>query len=180
MKWVRSLFNRERNHRGRLEDRLLDESLDVGERDAIQRELTLKTSLDENLKTLRLIAGPSSDVVIRELKVGQAKAEAAVIHIQTLSEAALVEMYIRTLTIDAFQKLNSFGLTSLVFMGIIAFLQVSSSVRQQKWGELIAFGVIWTVATIYGLLVIAGVNVPKPAMLIIEFFESIGGKAGLR
>lgn len=40
------------------------------------------------------------------------------------------------------------------FLGFYAnhfFFQASSSVRQQKWGELIAFGVIWIVATIYGL-----------------------------
>jgi len=68
----------------------------------------------------------------------------------------------------------------LAFMAVVAFFQASSSIRQQKWGELVAFGVIWTVATTYGLLVITGVNVPKPATLIIEFFESISGKAGSR
>ena len=65
-------------------------------------------------------------------------------------------------------------------MVTIAFFQVSSTLRRGKRNELIAFGVVWTVASIYGLLVIIGVKVPKPAMLIIEFFEGIGGRAGLR
>jgi hypothetical protein len=63
----------------------------------------------------------------------------------------------------------------LVFMAVVAFFQVSSTVRQQEWGELIAFGVIWAVAAIYGVLVIAGVKIPKPAMLIVEFFEKVEG-----
>jgi len=65
-------------------------------------------------------------------------------------------------------------------MAMVAFFQASSSFRQEKWGELVVFGLVWSIATIYGLLVIIGANVPKPAMFIVEFFESISEKAGSR
>lgn len=63
----------------------------------------------------------------------------------------------------------------LAFMVTIAFFQVPSTLKRGKRNELVAFGVIWTVATLYGLLVIIGVRVPKPAMLIVEFFEKVEG-----
>jgi spore germination protein KA len=103
MKWLPRFFKKRRLGKDKPQLKLDNDKLDIGEREAIQRELTLTASLDENVKTLRLISGPSSDVIIRELKVGQAKARAAVIHIATLAETALVESLIGTLSVDPFQ-----------------------------------------------------------------------------
>lgn len=103
MKRLLSFLRGRKPNKGKPELKLEDDKLDIGEREAIQRGLTLKASLDENVKTLRLIAGPSSDVIIRELKVGQSQVKAAVIHIETLSETALVEGFIGTLSVDPFQ-----------------------------------------------------------------------------
>ena len=72
------------------------------------------------------------------------------------------------------------GALFLVFMITIAYFQVSSTVNQKQWHELAGFSVVWIIATAYGFLVIIGVNVPKPAMIIIEFFEGIFGHPGLR
>lgn len=103
MKRLLSFLRGRKPNKGKPELKLEDDKLDIGEREAIQRGLTLKASLDENVKTLRLIAGPSSDVIIRELKVGQSQVKAAVVHIETLSETALVEGFIGTLSVDPFQ-----------------------------------------------------------------------------
>ncbi|NLS45224.1 MAG: hypothetical protein GX969_05765 [Firmicutes bacterium] len=63
----------------------------------------------------------------------------------------------------------------LILMIMVAYFQVSSCIKQGKRGELIAFGLIWILAVVYGFLVIIGVDVPKPAMLIVDFFEGVRG-----
>ena len=82
---------------------LKNDRLDISEREAIQKELSLKTSLDENLRIFKLFSGPSPDIIVRELKFGQAKVRTAIIHVDTLADTALIEGLIGTLSVDPFQ-----------------------------------------------------------------------------
>ena len=142
MKWLPGLFSGRRPNKDKPELKLDDDKLDIGEREAIQRELILKASLDENLKALRLISGPSSDVIIRELEVGQARTKAAVIHIETLAETALVESFIGTLSVDPFQTPVGEARKQEIFCEFKDRLLQSAQAREvetidEVWGALV-------------------------------------------
>lgn len=65
----------------------------------------------------------------------------------------------------------------------IAAYEVPAMVRQCEWGELWAYGALWTVGLVVGVLRTAGVELPNPTTLIIEFVprltEAIGSLLGL-
>lgn len=63
----------------------------------------------------------------------------------------------------------------MAIMIVIALIQLPLTMRRRRWRELVAFGVIWLFATVYGALVIADVPVPKPTELITTFFEGVTG-----
>ena len=57
----------------------------------------------------------------------------------------------------------------LLIMIALALFEVPSVVRNKMWRELVAFGVFWSFATIYGALLLADVTLPRPGALIINF-----------
>ena len=81
-------------------DLLTDDSLDISQREDLEKELGLNSPLDENIKTLELMVGPSEDFVIRRIRVGKSQVRAAVIHLEELSDSNKVERLVKNLCFD--------------------------------------------------------------------------------
>ncbi len=101
MSWFRRILSRGR--RTRAAEGLKSDRLDVGEREAIEEKLVLRASLDENLETLRTMAGPSPDVVTRLLRVGDRNIRAVVVSIEGLVNTSLLEAIVRALEYEVLQ-----------------------------------------------------------------------------
>lgn len=100
IRWLRRPFRA----KGKSEAaRLENDRLDISEREAIERKLPLKPSLEENLKMIETVVGPSPDVVVRRLKVGQAQVDAALLHLEGLTDSELVENLVRMLGLGTLQ-----------------------------------------------------------------------------
>ncbi|MGB4182602.1 MAG: hypothetical protein WBK41_04270 [Dethiobacteria bacterium] len=56
-------------------------------------------------------------------------------------------------------------------MVLIAFIQVPSLFNQKMWPELAGFSVLWIAATLYALLITAGVSIPNPTELLRSFYS---------
>lgn len=68
-------------------------------------------------------------------------------------------------------------------MVAMAVYEVPAMIRQCEWGELWAYAALWTFGLVLGVLRTAGVELPNPTTLIIEFVprltESIASLLGL-
>ena len=76
---------------------LADDSLDVGARKAVTDRLTLDVRLHSNLRMLRLAAGPSPDIIIRQI-VTDVGLHAVVLHLQGIVDQERVESIVRALS----------------------------------------------------------------------------------
>jgi len=76
---------------------LADDSLDVGARKAVTDRLALDVRLHSNLRMLRLAAGPSPDIIIRQI-VTDAGLHAVVLHLQGIVDQERVESIVRALS----------------------------------------------------------------------------------
>lgn len=56
---------------------------------------------------------------------------------------------------------------AMIFMALI---QVPALVNQKRWSELAGFGAVWIAATVYALLICAGVSIPNPTALLRSFY----------
>lgn len=100
IRWLRrSLRAKDKSDAAPLEN----DRLDISEREAIEKKLPLKPSLEENLKMLQTVVGPSPDVVVRRLKVGRAEVDAAIVHLEGLTNSELVENLARMLGLGTLQ-----------------------------------------------------------------------------
>ena len=57
-----------------------------------------------------------------------------------------------------------------LIMVLIALIQVPSLVNGKKWPELAGFITVWIAATVYTLLITAGVPIPNPTELLRAFY----------
>lgn len=87
----------------RQEPDLTDDKLDVGEREALEKKMSLGSALDDNLKIIRDLVGPSSDLVVRQIKVGRDQVEVALLHIKGLSDGSQVSDLTRMLTLGTLE-----------------------------------------------------------------------------
>lgn len=101
--------------------RRLEDRLKVSQREGIIKRLVLKPSLEENIKLLKAVAGPSPDVVFRRLTVGEGRVKVAVFHIENLSDSLLVEKLIRMLGLG----------TRLSRMGPVTEQELFSQLKEQ-------------------------------------------------
>lgn len=101
--------------------RRLEDQLKVSQREGIIKKLVLKPSLEENIKLLKAVAGPSPDVVFRRLTVGEGRVKVAVFHIENLSDSLLVEKLIRMLGLG----------TRLSRMGPVTEQELFSQLKEQ-------------------------------------------------
>ncbi len=62
----------------------------------------------------------------------------------------------------------------LLLMVVIAVVEVPSLIRKRWWRELMVLALVWLMATVYGILVIAGIPIPQPTRVITTFFQSLG------
>jgi len=79
---------------------LSDDRLDISQREALEKELVLKSSLEDNLSILKSIAGPSPDFSVRNIKVGREQMKTAILHLDELSDSRKVERLIHSLCFD--------------------------------------------------------------------------------
>jgi len=100
MRWLRKLLSGKAKNEAA---ELANDRLDISQREAIERRLPLERSLEDNLDAIRTVVGPSKDLMIRQLKVGQGQIGTAVLHLEGLSDSSLVENIIRTLGLGTFQ-----------------------------------------------------------------------------
>lgn len=96
MNWLYRLFLGKTNTPGAVAE-LADDELDISQREDIEAGIRFTASLEENLKLLRAAAGPSSDLVMRRLKVGASLIPVTVVHLSTMTSRVLVEAVIRML-----------------------------------------------------------------------------------
>ncbi|MCR4426633.1 MAG: spore germination protein [Firmicutes bacterium] len=96
MSWIFNLIRGRPKYTGEI-SKLRDDRLDVGEREAIEETLKFGTSLRENINMIKAAVGPSPDVAIREMRIGQGRYEAAVVYIQDLVDKGLTESLLRML-----------------------------------------------------------------------------------
>ncbi len=56
-------------------------------------------------------------------------------------------------------------------MVLMALIQVPAMVNQKKWPELAGYAAVWLAATVYALLIAAGVPIPNPTELLRSFYS---------
>ncbi len=56
-------------------------------------------------------------------------------------------------------------------MILIALIQVPALVNRKRWPELAGFAAVWIAATVYALLITAGVPIPNPMELLRSFYS---------
>ncbi|NLA26974.1 MAG: hypothetical protein GX878_06215 [Firmicutes bacterium] len=56
-------------------------------------------------------------------------------------------------------------------MVLMALIQVPAMINQKKWPELAGYAAVWLAATVYALLITAGVPVPNPTELLRSFYS---------
>ncbi len=84
--------------RDRIDPQLLaDDSLDVGARKAVTDRLTLDARLGSNLRMLKLAAGPSPDIIIRQV-VTDSGLQAATLHLQGIVDQERIEGVVRAVS----------------------------------------------------------------------------------
>ena len=76
---------------------LADDSLDVGARKAVTDRLALDARLDSNLRMLKLAAGPSPDIIIRQI-VTDSGLHAVVLHLQGIVDQERIESVVRAVS----------------------------------------------------------------------------------
>jgi len=76
---------------------LADDSLDVGARKAVTDRLALDARLDSNLRMLKLAAGPSPDIIIRQI-VTDSGLHAVVLHLQGIVDQKRIESVVRAVS----------------------------------------------------------------------------------
>ncbi|MEW6243607.1 MAG: spore germination protein [Bacillota bacterium] len=101
MRFFRNLFHRQSDP-GLSE--LKDDRLDISRREAVEKQLPLVASLEDNLEMLRAVVGPSSDVITRRLKVGRGRIPAALIHIKGFVDTVLLERITNVLTLGLLES----------------------------------------------------------------------------
>ncbi len=98
--WLGRLLGR---RQGSEASRLDDDRLDIGQREAIERDLVLGASLEENLRMFRIAVGPSRDITVRTFKVGEHQIDAALLRVQGLSDDYQVHDLARMLGLGTLQ-----------------------------------------------------------------------------
>lgn len=56
-------------------------------------------------------------------------------------------------------------------MVLMALIQVPAMINQKKWPELTGYAAVWLTATVYALLITAGVPIPNPTELLRSFYS---------
>ena len=86
MKWLNALLAEKPYGKKELAEEngedFTDSSLDISEREAAAKSLSLTKSLRENLKMIREITGAPGDLAIREFKAGREQVEIALLHLE--------------------------------------------------------------------------------------------------
>ncbi len=83
---------------------LKDDRLDISQREALEKDLFLVPSLEDNLEMLRAVVGPSTDVITRRLRVGRGQIPAALVHIKGFVDTLLLERIASTLTLGMLES----------------------------------------------------------------------------
>lgn len=81
---------------------VLHDGLDLGQREAVFQDLPLSTRLEANLKLFQQVTGASYDINIKRFLSGPEKVPAALLYIDGLVDAALLEGLLRAVKIDIF------------------------------------------------------------------------------
>ena len=108
MKWLNALLGKKnRTVKKELAEEngedFTDSSLDISEREAAAKSLSLTKSLRENLKMIREITGAPGDLAIREFKTGREQVEIALLHLEGFIDNKLFENILRMLGLGSFQ-----------------------------------------------------------------------------
>jgi spore germination protein KA len=82
---------------------ITDNRMDISQREAAVKSLSLKKSLPETLKLIREISGAPGDLTIREFRAGREQVEIALLHLEGFVDNKLVENILRMLGLGSFQ-----------------------------------------------------------------------------
>ncbi|HHU81630.1 MAG TPA: spore germination protein, partial [Firmicutes bacterium] len=108
MKWLTALLRGKKSHTAQKKKaeagKITDSRMDISQREAAVKSLSLKKSLPETLKLIREVTGAPGDLTIREFRAGREQVEIALLHLEGFVDNKLVENILRMLGLGSFQS----------------------------------------------------------------------------
>jgi len=108
VKWLTALLRGKKSHTAQKKKaeagKITDSRMDISQREAAVKSLSLKKSLPETLKLIREVTGAPGDLTIREFRAGREQVEIALLHLEGFVDNKLVENILRMLGLGSFQS----------------------------------------------------------------------------